>query len=154
MRALNTLAGIFILSALATLSSNVTFAQAHFVSFEKASGNFPISVSQKSSPVYVDPGDYAGVIRAMNDFKGDVERVTQAAPELITDRAPSGKNVIIAGTFGKSKYIDELIAAKKINAADLKGKWEKYVIQVIDNPLPGVDRALVIAGSDKRGTIF
>jgi len=31
---------------------------------------------------------------------------------------------------------------------------ESYVLQVVDQPLPGVERALVIAGSDRRGTIY
>lgn len=34
------------------------------------------------------------------------------------------------------------------------GKWEKYLIQTVRNPLPGVDSAFVIIGSDKRGTIY
>ena len=36
----------------------------------------------------------------------------------------------------------------------LPGRWEAYVRQTVDHPLPNVDRALVIAGSDKRGTIY
>jgi Glycosyl hydrolase family 115/Gylcosyl hydrolase family 115 C-terminal domain len=36
----------------------------------------------------------------------------------------------------------------------VRGRWEAYLLQVVDNPEPGIDRALLIAGSDKRGTIF
>ena len=43
---------------------------------------------------------------------------------------------------------------KKFDARDLAGRWEKFVTQIVDKPFPGVDRALVIAGSDKRGTIY
>ena len=37
--------------------------------------------------------------------------------------------------------------------SDIAGKWEATLIQVVKQPLPGVDSALVIAGSD-RGTIY
>jgi hypothetical protein len=36
----------------------------------------------------------------------------------------------------------------------VSGAWESYVLQNVKNPLPGVDAALVIAGSDRRGTIY
>jgi hypothetical protein len=43
---------------------------------------------------------------------------------------------------------------KKINLSELNGKWEQFIIQVVEKPFAGVERALVIAGSDKRGTIY
>ena len=42
----------------------------------------------------------------------------------------------------------------KLNADAISGKWESFIITTVANPLPGVDQALVIAGSDKRGTIY
>ena len=62
--------------------------------------------------------------------------------------------MIIAGTIGKSEVIDALIKSKKIDITQIKGRWESFVSEVIKSPLPGIDRALVIAGSDERGTIF
>jgi hypothetical protein len=62
--------------------------------------------------------------------------------------------VIIAGTIGKSDVIDSIIASKKLNVAAIKGRWESFISEVVTSPLPGVDKALVIAGSDLRGTIF
>jgi hypothetical protein len=55
---------------------------------------------------------------------------------------------------GKSPVIDQLIRAKKIDASGILGKWESFFIQTVADPLPGVSSALVIAGSDKRGTIY
>ena len=34
------------------------------------------------------------------------------------------------------------------------GRWDTYLLQIVDNPLPNVDQALVIVGSNKRGTIY
>ena len=54
---------------------------------------------------------------------------------------------IVVGTIGKSRIIDRLIKQKKLDIKPIKGKWEAYVIDVIDG-------SLVIAGNDKRGTIY
>ena len=62
--------------------------------------------------------------------------------------------MVIAGTIGKSDVISALIVAQKISELSIRGKWESYIAQVVDNPFPGIDRALVIAGSDMRGTIY
>ena len=40
------------------------------------------------------------------------------------------------------------------SVSDVNGKWESYKLQVVKNPVAGVEEALVIAGSDKRGTIY
>jgi hypothetical protein len=62
--------------------------------------------------------------------------------------------VIIAGTIGHSQVIDDLISAGRINVTEIKGQWESFMSQVIREPIPGCSRALVIAGSDPRGTIY
>jgi len=66
----------------------------------------------------------------------------------------ASKTVIIAGTIGKSEVIDTLISSGKLDVTSTKGQWESFISQVITSPLPGIDKALVIAGSDLRGTIY
>lgn len=125
-----------------------------FVSFKNGKDYFPLAVAGKPVTIYGSQNDYPGVLRVLKDLQADIERVTGTAPQLVTDKNPTGREVIIAGTIGKSTLIDELIRNKKIDVADVQGRWEVFVIQAIDKPFPGVERALVIAGSDKRGTIF
>ena len=72
---------------------------------------------------------------------------------LYTSYTPGVKRMIMVGTL-KSRYIRELVKAKKIDASLLEGKNEKYLMTVVSAPLNGVNEALVIAGSDKRGTIY
>ncbi|KAK4187492.1 hypothetical protein QBC35DRAFT_233302 [Podospora australis] len=68
---------------------------------------------------------------------------------------PSPKDtVIIAGTVGHSEVIDALIVEGKVDVSEIKGKWESFTSQVVENPIPGTAKALVIVGSDPRGTIF
>ncbi len=73
-------------------------------------------------------------------------------PTLINNSG--AKTVIIAGTIGKSDVINALIAKGKLNVSPIQGKWESFISQVVTAPLSGVDQALVIAGSDLRGTIY
>lgn len=58
----------------------------------------------------------------------------------------SGCDIVI-GTIGKSAAIDSLIASGKLNVSEIEGEWEAFTVQAVDG-------ALVIAGADKRGTIY
>ena len=127
---------------------------ARYVESAKASGSFPLVEAHAAAAVYVDSGDYAGVVRAAGDLVADVARVTGATPAMAHDEKGLGANTVLAGTIGKSVLIDRLIREGKIDASRITGKWEAFLIQVVATPLPGVASALVIAGSDKRGTIY
>lgn len=108
---------------------------------------------QNSAPVLVESSDDRAVLRAAGDLADDVARVTGLKPALLQN-AGDAKTLIIAGTLGQSPVIDRLAAAGKIEINAVRGGWESFVIQTVENPLPGVGAALVIAGSDKRGTIY
>jgi len=125
-----------------------------YVSVNKGEGRFALSTSGKSAPLYVSSEDYPGVIRVAKLFQTDIEKVTDSRPGIFVDEIPKSKEIVIIGTLGKSKIIDKLIKDKKINIEDIAGKWESFLIQVVENPLPNITRALVITGSDKRGTIY
>ena len=47
-----------------------------------------------------------------------------------------------------------MISGRAIDSAKIRGRWETYGIKTVERPLPGVERALVIAGSDRRGTAY
>jgi hypothetical protein len=115
---------------------------------------FPLVAGQSASPLYVADHDWPGVRRAAGDLQADIERVTGRKPDLKTSAPAGGPVAVLIGTVGQSALIDGLAAAGKLDVTALRGKWEAFVIQTVDQPLPGVGRALVIAGSDKRGTIY
>lgn len=128
--------------------------QVRYVEATAHKDSFAIAQNKVVSPMYVDSSDHAGVLRAANDLCVDIERVTGVAPALETKATVTGKSVILVGTLGKSRLIDQLVQAKKIDVSALVGKWEASLVQVVTNPMPGVSSALVIVGSDKRGTIY
>jgi hypothetical protein len=103
-----------------------------------------------AAAIRVDASDWPGVLRAAHDLQADVDRVTGVTPGWDT----SVRRMVLIGTVGKSPLIDQLVHAGKIDVSGIRGKWESFFLQTVANPLPGVDSALVIAGSDKRGTIF
>ena len=117
-------------------------------------GDFKLVFEQQTADLYVDESDLPGVARALGDLRDDIERVTGLLPEVKKSQADLGKYAVIAGTIGHSEVIDALIAADRLDIDSIVGKWEAYVIQVVANPLPNVDTGLVIAGSDRRGTIY
>lgn len=143
---------LLLVTALAAPSA-WALGERQFVRFEAGAQSVVLAGQGRAAPLLVDPFEHAGVRRAVADLQGDIALVTGARPAL-GQAAGSADNVVIVGTLGKSALIDRLAAEGKIDAAALRGKWEGYLIQVVPNPMPGVARALVVAGSDKRGAIY
>lgn len=106
----------------------------------------------KAYPILVDSKDDKGVLRAVSNLQSDAFKVTGCQPE-ISNSTPSDKMLII-GSIEQSQWIEQLVKNGKLNASELQGKREKYIIRTVKHPLDGVEEAVVIAGSDKRGTIY
>ncbi len=123
----------------------------NFISFSKGdAGAFAIVDNGKPLPVYVDRGADEAVSIAAKSLAADFGRVTGTDAAIMP--SPAGKCIIV-GTLG-TPIIDSLVKEKRIDGKELKGKREKYLLQVIDNPVDGVGKALVIAGSDRRGAVY
>ncbi|MGM0901092.1 MAG: glycosyl hydrolase 115 family protein [Bacillota bacterium] len=65
-----------------------------------------------------------------------------------------GKTAVLYGAVDHSPMLQELEEKKLINLSEITGKREVFLFQVVTQPFEGVEQALVIAGSDKRGTIY
>ncbi len=125
-----------------------------FVRFKMTDGGFPLAVSGKPVPLCASARDYPGVLRVLSLFQNDLDSVCGRRPEICIDVMPEAKAVVLIGTLGKSPLIDSLVRHKKIDVSGIAGKWESYLIVQVSNPAPGIDRALVLVGSDKRGTMY
>jgi len=128
--------------------------QTRYVDSINSRGSFCLAQKDLLATLYVDSQDHAGVVRAVRDLQADIKRVTDRNPIVTHEQAGAGKNTVIIGTIGNSSIIDRLIRDGKIDVTEVAGKWESFLIQVVPEPLPGVASGLIIAGSDKRGTIY
>ena len=112
---------------------------------------FCIASKGITAGIIVDENDWKGVIRAAHDLGDDVRKVTGFSSQVSLQSSDSPwmkqPKSIIVGTIGKSRIIDSIIKQKKLDVRKVKGQWESYIIDVVDGNL-------VIAGSDKRGTIY
>lgn len=139
MKACRILTGVAV--ALAMLVSTAASAAGSFISFRQ--GDLLLA-DGGGVGVYVDPGDMKGVGRAAASLCEDFMRVTGARGNIVDD---AGKARIVVGTIGSSAAIDKFVRKGVVDGNELKGKREKYIITVAEG-------RLVIAGSDRRGTIY
>ena len=107
---------------------------------------FCIAKDGRTAAIIVDEQDWKGVIRAANDLADDVRKVCGTASAVMPGEQ-TAKGSIIVGTISRSRVIDKLIKQKKLDVSKVRGQWESFVIDVVDG-------SLVVAGSDKRGTIY
>ncbi len=117
-------------------------------------GDFRLVDNKIPAGILYDKDDYKLVEIAANNLQQDIEKVTGAAPAIITDLKDINNNTVVIGTIGQSKYIDRLIKEGKIDSSDISGKWEKCALQVIDKPFENIPSALVIFGSDRRAAAY
>jgi len=110
--------------------------------------------SKSETAIIIDPNDYAAVQLAAKFFADDVQRVAGKRP-AVTNTIAGASQIIIAGTLGHSALIDAMAADGKIKSLDkIRDRWEATLLQIVEKPFPGVERALVIVGSDRRGTAY
>lgn len=145
---LNNIKRTFLASA-ALLSTISMSAADRFVNFKQ--GNLLLNANNRVE-IYMDTNDCKGVSYAAHALLKDIKSVSGATATLTSDagflkKADTVRPAILVGTIGHSAAIDQLVKQKRINGNLLKGKREKFIITLIDGQL-------VIAGSDRRGTIY
>src|SRR3954470_16449470 len=121
---------------------------------KSAKTSFPLISAGKPAAILIEASANSAVQLASASFANDLQRVSGQRPERPSDRGSAHGDLIIAGVVGQSPVIDELARAGKIRVSDLAGQWEAYKQFVVEKPFKNVPRALVIAGSDRRGAVF
>ncbi len=140
------------LVAIVMMVANLCAADHKGISFnELSSDRFTLIENGNPISLLLDETDDIGVQIAAKALQKDFKMVSGKEAKILNE--PSEKSVVIIGTL-ESKYIKQIIKNKKLDKKELEGKYEKYIMTTIANPVEGVDEALVIAGSDKRGTIY
>ena len=135
-----------VLSLLAVVQIAVLSAAEQFISFSQQPG----AISLANATIGYSDADYEGVKIALQSLQADMEHVFGKAPRLSTDNGAT----ILVGTIGKSPVIDKI---EKSKSFALKGKREKFIITDIQTSNLNSQTStptIVIAGSDRRGTIY
>lgn len=129
--------------------------------FAENGGGYRLGGPGLAPEIRVAPDEFPGVIRAANDLAIDFGRVlgtnatvVNANWNITTSTTDSSKPIILVGTAGHSSLIDGLVSSGKLNSTSINSKWETFSYQVVSTPWQGKDAALVVSGSDMRGTIF
>lgn len=133
---------------------SLAIGDAPYIQHVVQKGDFQLVNNEQSAPLVINSFDYEPVVRAVGDLQRDIQRVTGVLPSINHTLQHPESQMVLIGTIGKSPMIDQLIARHKLWVDSVKGKWEAFTLQVIQHPYPGVESALVIAGSDMRGTIY
>jgi len=121
---------------------------------ESEGGSFALLSAGRAVPVIVAADADPAVRHAAGNFAEDLGRVGGSAPQVL-DALPNGApTAVIVGIAGQGGLVDSLVARGKIDLSQVAGRWEAFGQFVVEDPLPGVERALVIAGADPRGAVY
>lgn len=120
----------------------------------RAPSSFRLIADGRGAPVVVDAAANVAVRDAATAFARDLATVGGGAPSPVRTAPVAGGDMILIGVLGQSPLVDRLVANGRIAVADLAGRWEAYRQLVVDDPFPGVRRALVVVGADRRGAVF
>ena len=94
-----------------------------------------------------DENEFSGVQKISLKVAKDIERVFGFFPKKSYSLGDVKKNAVVFGTVGKCALLDTMEREGKIDLSHIKGKREVFGFFVLEN-------TIVIAGSDKRGTIY
>ena len=100
-----------------------------------------------------DTADGKTVRRVAELFAEDIRRVTEKCVPVSGERT-QGEKAVILGTLEGNTFIKELVKSGRLDVSAIKGGWEQFVIKQVKNPVEGMDEALVIAGTDRRGVAY
>jgi len=128
--------------------------QPGIVNESKETDSFPLVYQEQTADIYIDKEAVKVVQIAGADFANDIEMITGKKPQIKFTLENPAKYIVIIGTTGRNQIINQLERDGKLDLTEIKGKWETFLQTVIRNPLPGVEMALILTGSDRRGTAY
>ena len=119
-------------------------------------------LNHKECKMLLDGNALPGVKRIAGTVAHDMELVFGTAPEILfrdITKQPDLKEIIsvqgiMIGTLGHSRMIEQIESQGLLSFEEIRGKREVYAFLLLECPEGGSAPSLVIAGSDKRGTIY
>ncbi|WP_241215056.1 glycosyl hydrolase 115 family protein [Sphingomonas sp. S-NIH.Pt15_0812] len=117
-------------------------------------GSLRLIAGARPAAVVVDASADPAVRSAAQGLAGDLARVAGGPAAEVRTTLPASGELVLIGAIGRSPLIDRLVRAGRVSTASVAGRWEAYRQVVVDRPFPGIARALVILGADRRGAVF
>ena len=114
-------------------------------------------------PFLIEENAFEGVKRVAKKVARDVEKVCGVKPKvreirnsvILGQKAEEGAGcAVLCATWGNSRILELLEKQGKLKADNIRGKREVFSLFIADRPFPGIEQALVVCGSDKRGSIY
>ena len=116
--------------------------------------DFALFNTGKIANILYDINDHKVVETTVNHLLDDIEAVCGVKPKAFSSKKEATGDLVIIGSLDQSGIIAELVKNNAIDTSGMTGAWEKYSIQTIKNPWQRGRKALVIFGSDRRGTAY
>lgn len=111
-------------------------------------------VGKETATIYVDKNAEKGVLRAVQDLRRDIKAVTGKRLEIVHEITDISGQAIIIGNIATDPVLSELQTGNKADFSAIKGQWDSFTLQTVNIPQADISKALVIAGSNKRGVIY
>ena len=121
---------------------------------ENRMNQFEMASQSQVASFLVEEAAYSGVKKIIQKVAKDIELVTNQLPDIKEKLYEDNSRVILVGTLGKSQWLETLENKGMMDFSMVRGKREVYQIAMIKQPFECIKEALVICGSDKRGTIY
>ncbi len=137
------------------ISASSAIAQLHISNkYTGQPDQFAFVDKANTAKIVYDTAENILVKKAAEFLSSDIEKVTGKKPLVSSDSKTKSPYLVVVATVGNNPLINQLIAQKKLDVSAIKGGWEQFIIQSIKKPFPGVEQALVIVGSDRRGAAY
>lgn len=130
------------------------WSQASYLSEEKVEDGFCLQATDCAPVFYLDEKDFEGVHLVAQDLQNDFKKVTNKTPSIVKNGAVKEPYPIIIGTLGNNRWIDDWVGKDILDVSKINDKRDSFLVKVMDHPNRSGEKALVIVGSDKRGTIY
>ena len=104
--------------------------------------------------IYTDSTDQNTVQKAASLFAADLTAVTGQTVVIVHTIPAKAASLVIIGSAEHASAIRQLVKAGKITLSKMAHQWEAFQLQTVAKPFKGIENALVITGSDRRGTTY
>jgi hypothetical protein len=143
------------LLTLATLAVAAAAAQTPLsVTSHPTPTTFALIQDNRPASILLDTTADPALQHVATSFAADLHSISGQTPTILNDPTQAHGPVVILAVLHQSPLLGTLLKTQKIPAADLENQWEAYTEITLDHPFPNVPRALLILGSDRRGTVF